>query len=156
MSWSLELRNGDLTAGGARLGTVTGNQKLIQDLRCWILERMGTDNLHPGYGSLIDGGRTPQGATYSSLIGESHVEFAAAEIESDLNRIIQDYQRAQLARVKGERLNNHPVSLTPGEVLLEINGINFEMTEDRLRVSVSLLTGSGDDVHIDVPLEGNG
>jgi hypothetical protein len=69
MSWSLRIQNGDLMLDGTNLGRATGSAKLIQDLRCAILEKMGTDDLHPEYGSLLDGGRDESGDVQPGYIG---------------------------------------------------------------------------------------
>src|SRR4051794_27221905 len=97
MSWSLELRGGDLAIGGASYGVVTNQAKLVQDLRCAILERMGTDPDHPGYGSLIDGGRL-NGVEQESVIATDDWDVAVLTVEGEIRRIVDLYQKMQIAR----------------------------------------------------------
>src|SRR4051812_37950439 len=104
MSWSLQLRNGDLALGGANLGIVTGSQKLTQDLRCAILEKMGTDELHPWYGSLLDGGMDAEGVVSPGYIGETDWELGALNVQAEIRRIAKQYQDAQAARLENDRL----------------------------------------------------
>ena len=62
MTWSLAVVNGDLSfAGPGGYATVSGQNKLIQDLKNWLLEPRGTDPIHPGYGCTLDGGMLPDG-----------------------------------------------------------------------------------------------
>lgn len=153
MSWSLELRNGDFTAGAARLGTVTRHRKLFQDLRCAVLERMGTDNLHPGYGSLIDGGRSPDGVEHPGVIGETDLQMIVLEIESEIHRISRNLQRQQLARAKQDHLTYGKPTLEPAEVLVGVSGIDFYQREDVLKVTVTVQTASDDSWAFEIPIE---
>jgi hypothetical protein len=152
MSWSLELRNGDLTVEGASLGTCTGSQKLVQDLRCHILEHMGTDSMHPTFGSTLDGGTGSDGLYNPGVIGETDLELVTLEIESELTRIIKEHQNKQLARAKQDRLVYGKATLSPGEVLYSLAGISFVQNQDVLFVVVSITTASGEDIGLEIPL----
>ncbi len=68
MSWSLQLRNGDLFHQHGHYAQVYGPAKLVQDLRAQILERLGHDDMHPEFGSALDGGILPDGTTIDSVI----------------------------------------------------------------------------------------
>jgi hypothetical protein len=153
MSWSLQLRNGDFTVGGASLGVVTHTNKLLQDIRCAILERMGTDNLHPTYGSLIEGGITPDGRVVQGVIGEVDLDLVLLEVESDLSRIIRQIQKIQLARAKADKMKYGRATLDAGEVVLDLTGIDFKQRQDHLVVTINLLTGSDEEISLTVPIE---
>jgi hypothetical protein len=103
MTWSLQIRNGDLTLAAAHYGTVTGEQKLVQDFRAYLLERMGTDDMHPDYGSLLDGGRLPSGRSVQGIIGETDPDIAELTISTEIKRIANEYQARQLERAKEDR-----------------------------------------------------
>lgn len=152
MTWSLQMQHGDLALGGAHLGVVTAEQKLVQDLSHWFVERMGTDTLHPGYGSLFDGGTKPNGQEVDSLIGSNEFQFTATLIESDIRRIVQEYQARQLERAKSDRLRYNKTTLTGGELLISLNDIQMFQDQDTLRVTLSITTGSGRSVTVDVPI----
>lgn len=152
MTWSLKLRHGDFTVSNAEFGTVINEDKLVQDLTCHLLEAMGTDDLHPGYGSLIDGGTRPDGIEVPSVIGESDVELVALEIESEIRRVAREHRAKQLNRAKEDRFVYNKVTLTPGEVLLAISNIDFVQIEDVLHVKVSLETATGQNLDILLPL----
>lgn len=152
MSWSLQLRNGDLALSGNRLGQVTGAPKLVQDLRCAILEPRGTDDAHPKYGSLIDGGRDDKGNEVRSLIGESDWDLIALRIESEIRRIGSDHQQRQIERAKRDRFTYGQSTLVNDELLADIEHIDMFQAQDRLLVSVTVKTGQNQTFTIDVPI----
>lgn len=155
MTWSLQVQNGDLTLGGAKLGVVTGQQKLVQDLSHWFLEKMGTDSLHPGYGSLLDGGTKPNGQVVDSPIGEDDIDFLVTQVEDDIRRIVGEYQQRQLQRAKDDRLRYNKTTLTPGEIIVSLDDVKMELLEDKLRVTLFVTTAEGRSATLDVPLPGS-
>lgn len=143
MSWSLRVSNGDLVLQSGKLGIVSGQNKLVQDLRHFLLERMGSDPLHPDYGSLIDGGVTPAGRTVASPIGGTDWRFVALELEADIRRICALYQNGQVERARKDRQRYNRVTLTPAEILLAVTDVTFQQNMDTLNVTISLSTGAG-------------
>jgi hypothetical protein len=155
MSWSLKLRNGDLVTDGAKLDQVTGAAKLVQDLRCAILEKRGTDDLHRDFGSLIDGGYDDKGNWVDSTIGEIDIDFAVLQIESDLRRIMAMHQQKQVARSKRDRQTYGQSTLDNDELLYAVEGVDFTQAQDKLMVNVLIQTGTGQQFNIAVPLQSN-
>lgn len=155
MSWSLQITDGDFRVDSAHLGTVIGQNKLVQDMTCAIMERMGTDNLHPEYGSLIDGGRTPDGVTATSVIGDSDTEMVALRIETELTRIARQLQNQQLTRAKGDKMTYGKATLSPQEVLMELQGVEFVVNQDQLLVTVRLITATGTNLDLLIPIDTN-
>lgn len=155
MSWSLQITHGDFRVESAHLGTVTAQAKLVQDFRCAILEQMGTDNLHPDFGSLIDGGTTPEGVTPNGVIGETDLNLVALVIETEINRIARYMQRAQLSRAKSDKMTYGKATLVPQEVLLQLNGIDMTQTEDKIKVVVHLISASNANFDIDLAVNTN-
>lgn len=151
MSWSLELRNGDLTTAGARLGTVQDHNKLRQDLRCALLERMGTDDMHRLYGSLIDGGYQ-NGRWIPSLVGTTDWTLAAMRVEGEIRRICAQHQEVQLARAQEDRRIYGESTLNPQELLLEVEDLEMFQSQDAMLVRVTIATGSTQTVILDVPV----
>src|SRR4051812_1433919 len=140
MSWSLRIHNGDFVTNGNQAATVIRQAKMLQDLRLWILERMGTDDLHPGFGSLIDGGTRADGTEVAGVIGESDFDFAALQVEQDLRRIITEYQGRQLSRAKVDRAIYGRGTLTPQEVVINVPAINFTQQQDTMKVVITIVT----------------
>lgn len=156
MSWSLQIANGDLALGGAQFGQVTGQAKLVQDLRCALLEERGHDDMHPGFGSLIDGGLDDYGVYQQSLIGTTDWSRIALRVESEIRRICQEYQRAQLERARQDRYKFGESTLSQDELLLQISSIEMLQAQDQMMVTVSLITGSGSQVNMNVPVDSTG
>jgi hypothetical protein len=151
MSWSLQVHNGDLVLLGTTLSTVKGPNKLAQDLRCAILERMGTDESHPWFGSLVDGGIS-NGMMVPGLIGTNDIGEAALEIEAEIRRIAEIYQQQQLQRLESDRLTYGKSTLDSGELLMGVNNVQIMQAEDRLLVTASIRTGNDTDVDLDFAL----
>lgn len=142
MSWSLRIENGDFRSSRGSLDVARNQTKLVQDLRCFILEEMGTDKYHPSYGSKINDATT---------IGVDADE-ATSEIESEIQRIVALYQRNQVSRARDDNIARGVVSLDQGEVLVALNSINFEQKEDRLTVRLVIQTGDSSNIDLSINL----
>jgi hypothetical protein len=140
MTWSLKLENGDLAFNGASLAVVDNENKMIQDLTCQLLERMGHDDMHPEYGSLIDGGETVDGIVYESIVADDDLEMVKMRIQAEIIRIVNDYQGRQLDRAKADKMLYGKQSLTPREIVSSVNAINFVESLDHLIVNISIST----------------
>lgn len=152
MSWSLRVSNGDFVLDGTHFGTVTHENKLTQDLRHFLLTRMGTDPQSPTYGSLIDGGVKPNGQEVESVIARTDWGQVKLELSAEIRRIAAQYQRTQVERAKRDRLRYNKSTLTPGEILLAINDIRFVQNADALLVTIVLQSGRGQDINLDLEL----
>lgn len=141
MSWSLAIQNGDLVHGGNGFNTVAGGAKLVQDLRCVILEPMGTDSLHPSYGSIIDGGVDTNGTYHEGIIGQINDASAASMVRAELQRIVKGYQGQQVARNNTDLAVYGKSTLTADEALLNIASIALQQVQDEILVTATLQTG---------------
>jgi hypothetical protein len=152
MSWSLKLRNGDLATGGARLGQVTGPEKLVQDFRCALLTHRGSNEYHLRFGSTIDGGTTDAGDEAVSIIGSTDWERIALRVEGEIRRIAAEYQEQQLARAQKDRYTYGESTLTASELLLEVSEVDMSQTQDALFVQITLTTGAGNTIPLNIPV----
>ncbi len=143
MSWSLAIINGDISYGSQGLNTVTGSNKLVQDLSCCILEPLGTDYNDPDFGSIIEGGVDSEGNVYPGLIGGPNNSASASQITTEISRICQNYQAEQVARNQND-LNTYGTStLSAGEALLGVSNIQVQQAGAYAYVTAVLATGSG-------------
>lgn len=152
MTWTLALQHGDLSLGPASLGTVTGSAKLLQDLRCFLLEQMGTDDLHPTFGSLIDGG-VENGQYVPGVIGQTHGPFATAAVQSEIRRMVAGYQARQLARARSDQAIYGKATLSLGEVLVSLSRVEVEQLQTRMTVTLFLVTGAADALTLTLGLD---
>lgn len=146
MSWSFHIKNGDLNlAGPGGFATVTGQQKLIQDLKNWLLSPRGVDPMHPDFGSVLDGGVLPNGAQVDSFIGGVITSEALVEIEGEIRRILASYQQQQLDRLTRENtLFGGRNTFSAGEILASITDVQLQQVGDTVLVTCVIETASGD------------
>lgn len=152
MSWSLKLRDGDFDVQNAQLGTARGRQKLVQDFRCALLETLGNDDLHPEWGSTLDGGIGPSGEYIEGVVGVAGIDAALTSIESEIRRIGALLQQRQLQRLRQERLTYNKVTLTPSEILIGISNVRTLSVADTVYITVTLQTGSDELIDVSVPV----
>ena len=152
MTWSLKIKNGDLVATGGRLDVVDNENKMVQDLKCQLLEKMGSDILHPTYGSLIDGGVDQNGIVHDSLIGTDNIGMVQLMIQSEIQRIVGEYQSRQLNRARSDKKTYNKQTLTYREVVQGIQDIQFVQNLDKLTVRITLSTLGNSTETIDLTL----
>jgi|ERR1039458_2895932 hypothetical protein len=150
MSYSLAIVNGDLSFNGASMNIVQGGEKLVQDLACCVLEPMGTDNLHPTFGSTINGGINPDGSYNPGVIGQLGA-MAAMQAQGEITRIVKQYQTQQQTRFQADVAVYGKGTITADEALLGASDVSATLNQDILQVSVKLRTGLGD-VAINLPI----
>lgn len=126
MSYSFAVAEKDIQLKGSHVGLVYGRSKLIQDLTLWLTERYRSDRFHSNYGSILDG-----------FIGEVMDPMTAHEVEAEVLRVLQNYQAVQYRRMQED-----PTSLSPEEVLIEVEDVNAKVDFDSVVVVVSILTGT--------------
>jgi hypothetical protein len=148
MSFSLQLKNGDLALSGTSFGTVTDAAKLQQDLTCCILTPLSYEEIHPEFGSTLEENLTNPSA---EILGTKNWSHAASIIRSELTRICQNYQAQQIARNEDDSIKFGRPTLTPNEILLRIVGIDFTQAEDHLLCRLTLEIGT-DTLELNIPL----
>jgi hypothetical protein len=155
MSWSFQIKNGDLTfAGPGGFATVSGTNKLVQDLRHWLLEPRGTDPMHPEYGSTLDGGELADGTIVASTIGGLFTTDDILAIESEIRRILNAYQLIQAQRIGRETIQfAGKNTFSAGEVLRTINDVKVEQMGDTAVVTIEITTANGDNLQFAQPLK---
>lgn len=148
MSFSLELKNGDLGLSGTSLGTVTDAAKLQQDLVCAILTPLGFEELHPEFGSILEEDLINPEIT---IIGSRDFTHAAALIRSEIVRLCQNYQAQQIARNESDAVRFGKPTLTPGEILLNVVSVKFVQAQDHLLCTLTLEIGD-DTIELNIPV----
>lgn len=126
MSYSFAVVEKDIQLKGSNVGLAYGRAKLIQDLTLWLTERYRSDRFHSNYGSTLD-----------SFIGDVIDGMSAAEVEAEVNRVLQNYQMVQYRRMQDD-----PTTLSPEEVLVDVEDIKARIDYDSVVVVISIVTGS--------------
>lgn len=146
MSQSFQLQNGDLVVTSGRAFQVVKNRdKLIQDLKLWILEHYGEDPSTPDYGSTLD--------TY---IGSPMSQGVINQIQSEVLRVLQQYQAMQLDNMQNDTiLYAGSTTLDPSEVIASINGLTVQAVGSILLITVSITTLDENPTQISIPILNN-
>ncbi len=154
MSKSFQIQNGDLVVGERRgFATVSGKAKLLQDLKLWVLERIGTDSSTPTYGSRLDGG-VIDGEELPSFIGEVMTASNISQIRAELINLLTSYQQVQYEKIRNETLMfNGKNTLDEGEVLDSIDSVDIKTVGDKVLAQVRLTSLAGESFKLTVPLD---
>jgi len=154
MTWSFHVKNGDLNfAGPGGFATVTGQQKLVQDLKNWLLEPRGTDPFHPDYGSVLDGGVMPDGTEAISTIGGLVTGEAMLNIEAEIRRVLVGYQQMQFDRINREHAQyGGRNTFSNGEILASVQDVIISQVGDTVLAQCVIRTASGDAISFIQPL----
>lgn len=144
MTYSLHLRNGDLNfAGPGGYAVVSGRQKLIQDLKNWLLEPQGSDPFHPEYGSILNGNAAGMPEA-EDFIGSVLTSEKLIQIEAEVRRVLGAYQRQQLDRLNQEVISyGGKNTFSQGEILYSVEAVDVHQVADTVLVRVSITTGDG-------------
>lgn len=126
MSYSFGMADKDIQLKGSNIGLVYGQPKLLQDLTLWLTERYRSDRFHSSYGSTLD-----------NFIGEVMDPMTTAEVEAEVERVLQNYQMVQYRRMQDD-----PTTLSPEEVLLDVADVQAKIDYDSVVVVISIVTGT--------------
>ena len=153
MSYSLQLRGGDLAPSGSQMALVEGPNKMVQDLRCALLEPRATDPLHPDFGSTLNGGVDELGNPNPGVIGALNNDVQAVSVESEIRRVITAYMVAQLAKLTEEN-NTYGGQNTfaAGEIITDIADVQISRLQDVMVVVVTLVTDTGQQIQLTRPI----
>jgi phage baseplate assembly protein W len=122
VTYSLAIANGDLVRTGNSMAIVYGSEKLKQDLCLWVTERYGIDRFHPKLGSVLP-----------DFIGSLITDNTRSKIQSEVLRILQNYQSVQLQGLKAA-----PQRYSYSELLYSIDAINVAISYDTVSATVSV------------------
>jgi phage baseplate assembly protein W len=122
MTYSLMIRNGDLSVLGSECQVVSGQAKLQQDLTLWLLERYGSDRWHPAFGSNLQ-----------SYIGSLISPATKANAYNEIIRVLNNYQAMvyQLFTV-------NPSLFTISELPYSIDSVNVSITYDTVYATITV------------------
>jgi phage baseplate assembly protein W len=110
MSFDLKIINGDLVINQDALQTVQDSEKLIQDILKICLTDVGSNPLHPSYGSFLS----------RSIIGSALQTSIIVQIgTAQLNTCLTNLQSLQLAQLKSFQ------KVSADEQLAAITGISI-------------------------------
>ncbi len=134
---TLALQGGDLVVGSQGHKTITGSQRIRQDLALALGEPYGNDRFHPTWGS-----------TLPLYVGRPIDPDADMLVRSEVARVVQSYIDTQRAEVLSDGLNGRRTRFTTSDVVSRLNNITTTVLYDAVRVKISLTTQSGENLAI--------
>lgn len=130
---TLFLRDGDLMPAHRDLVTVEGAGKVAQDLRCALLEPLGNDRFHPGWGS-----------TLSDFIASVANEDTRFDVEAEVNRVISNYAAVQRDKIEADMLGDVDTRFSTEEILSRVREVRVEVREETVDIHIGLQTVAGE------------
>lgn len=141
---NFKLSDGDLVLGRSNnLDLVIEYEKLIQDLKNWLLEPYGTGFLTPNFGSFLE---YPGN---QGIVGRVIGPEAEMALREELDRIITLYRSAQQEKIKLARYNNTLNIFSRKEILNRVKNIDIQVNgsrSDAYNVKIDLETANGAEI----------
>lgn len=122
MTYSLALQGGDLVAQGSHLGIVAGSDKLKQDLTLWLLTRLGSNKMHPAFGSFLQ-----------SYIGGVVNSNTQTTVHNEVLRTLTNYQQLVWAAFTA-----NPGVFSLSELPYSVDSISATVTYDTVYCTVQV------------------
>ena len=144
---NFQIKKGDLALNSTRrVAMVRSKDKLIQDLTLFLLEPLGTGFTTPGYGSTLTLLETSEGG--SRFIGRWTNEAFVAEIQGEVDRVLNLYQQSQIEKIRTASNRGELNNFTKGEILNSIDAIQAIIGQEpgSVLVSAYITTGIGQNV----------
>jgi phage baseplate assembly protein W len=133
MTWSIGLtEDGDLALGSKGLAKVANEQKLMQDIKCELLEKRGSNRFNENYGSSLENkiiGTTP------NSLNDLHLQ-----IETEIAAVVNRYKARQLSRAKVDKMSFGKATLTAREVVMDFQITKLEQNLTAANVEINFIT----------------
>ncbi len=134
---TLQIQNGDLVLSNGAYATLTGPDKVSQDIEIAVLTPYGSDRFHPRYGSVFE-----------SYVGQPSSPQTTSLISAELTRVINNYMAVQLGKVKAAVTAGGQSPFGQNELVSAIGPISVQQQLDRFQVTASVMTASGQQVNV--------
>lgn len=128
---------GDFVLGDSGYATVTGSQKVVQDLGLAMREPFACDRFHPRWGSVLP-----------NYVGEPIDEQTAMLVRSECSRLIRNYIMIQGGVIEEDVKLKRASRLTTEEVVTGVDGIDIRQNQDEYHIRVRLVLASGNQVNL--------
>lgn len=139
---TLRLLRGDLVLTGGEYQEVTGGEKIRQDLRGALLEPLGNDRFHPGWGSVLH-----------TFIGKNYVtEESKSRIAQEIIRVIGNYVAVQRDNLQRDSLSGRKARYTTSDIVRGVNGVNMTDKNDKVYGVIKLSTYGAYNISLTLPV----
>lgn len=146
MSKSFAIVGGDLSVSARSFATVRGKEKLMQDLRSWLLERIGTDPATPSFGSSLN--------EEDNFLGNILSQRRVFDVRNEVTNLLTRYQQLQLTKMQADSLDfEGKTVLDNDEMIEEISSVEVTSSGTLILVRVLLSTVKGNTIQLTLPVE---
>lgn len=122
MTYSLMIKNGDLSVLGSQCQIVYGQSKLEQDLTLWLTQRIGSSRFHPDFGSALQ-------SFIGSLIGPA----TQANCYNEILRVLTNYQAMIYSLFTA-----NPSVFSLSELPYSIDSVNVGVSYDTVKATITV------------------
>lgn len=133
----LKIEQGDLVLSGGAYAEVTGAQKVAQDLRLALVEPLGTDRFHPGWGSRL-----------SDFIGHPLTEAVRFDVQQEAARVVGNYVSVQRDKIQADVAADRKSRYLTADILTAVDSVQATSVQDVVQVQVRVRTGAGQSVSV--------
>lgn len=132
------LEDGDLVIGASSdYQMVTNAPKVRQDVRAALLEPLGNDRFHPGWGSSLQ-----------DYVGQPLTPYLHLTVVSEVNRVLGNYAAVQRDKIESDMYSDSATRFTTDEVLSSILGVSAQSSLDGMKIKVGVSTAAGSTITI--------
>lgn len=133
----LALENGDLVATPTGHATVSGADRIKQDLSLALSEPYGDDRFHPQWGS-----------TLPRYVGMQINPETQLMVQAEVTRVVQGYIAAQRADILLDATAQRRSRYSTADVIQSLTDVSALQYLDSIRVSIMLATATGASVSL--------
>ncbi len=141
---TFNVETGDLILMQGSFATLSGRQKIQQDLAIANITPYGSNRFHPRFGSVLP-----------SYIGQPIGATTKQLIYSEVNRVINNYNSVQLAKVKSFIQQGLQSPYGQDDLIQTINTIDVQQSYDTFYVTVNCTTMAGTQVSTSITVAQN-
>ena len=133
--FALKIHNGDIVVDQGLYATVTGINKVHQDLRVAMSEHFGSDRFHPKWGSMLP-----------EYIGRSQDDATTIMIRTEIERVVNNYIMLQRVAINRAISANKRPRFGAGEVVVKLDDLEVKQYYDSYNVRFTVTTMSNDSI----------
>jgi phage baseplate assembly protein W len=137
--------NGDLVLAGGTFATLSGPAKIQQDLGIASLTPYGSDRFHPKWGSVL-----------GQYIGSPVGPMTQALLQSEINRLISNYQKVQLNRMNTVITQGYATVYGLNDLVGSVQSITVTQNYDSFSINATVVTMAGTTVSINSSVAASG
>lgn len=142
---TLRLRGGDLVLGQGGFETLTGVDRIVQDLRVALAEPLGVDRFHPGWGSTVD-----------DFVGQTLNHSTAFDLRQEVNRVVGNYMAVQSEKAARDSLRSTTTRYTSSDLISHVTDVDVKYRQDKAEITLTVATVSGETFTTNFEVEANG